>query len=80
MVLPRLRYADRGSIRAMTKEDCRAKALKCYRIAQKTADHDIRRALLELAVQWRELASQIERLQRQSAPALALLGARPTLH
>jgi hypothetical protein len=38
------------------------------------------RALLELAVQWRELAVQIERLQRQSAPAFALPGGRPTLH
>jgi hypothetical protein len=42
---------------AMTKDDCRAKALKCYRIAQKTADRDIRRALLDLAVQWRKLAA-----------------------
>jgi len=64
----------------MSKDDCRAKALKCYRIAQKTADRDIRRALLELAVQWRELAVQIERLQRQSAPAFALPGGCPTLH
>jgi hypothetical protein len=64
----------------MTKDDCRAKALKCYRIAQKTADRDIRRALLELAVQWRKLAVQIERLQWQSAPPPALFGGRPTLH
>ena len=48
----------------MTKEDCRANALKCYRVAQKAADRDVRRTLLALAVQWRELATQIERLQR----------------
>ena len=36
----------------MTKEDCRANALKCYRIAQKAADRDVRGSLLDLAVQW----------------------------
>ncbi len=64
----------------MTKEDCRANALKCYRISQKTRDRDVRRTLLDLAVQWRELAAQIERLQWQNAPAPALPGGRPTLH
>jgi hypothetical protein len=47
---------DLGSARAMTKDDCRANALKCYRIAQKAADRDVRRTLLDLAVQWGELA------------------------
>jgi hypothetical protein len=64
----------------MTKEDCRANALKCYRTAQKAADQDIRRTLLDLAVQWRELAAQIERLQWEHAPEPALTGGRPTLH
>jgi hypothetical protein len=70
----------------MTKEDCRANALKCYRIAQKATDRDVRRSLLDLAVQWRELGAQIERLQWDNAPepalpALpALSGGRPTLH
>ena len=67
----------------MTKEDCRANALKCYRVAQKAADRDVRRTLLALAVQWRELATQIERLQRlqpKNASQATLSGRRPTLH
>jgi len=64
----------------MTKEDCRANALKCYRVAQKAADQDVRRTLLDLAVQWRELAAQIERLQWETAPEPALPGGYPTLH
>jgi hypothetical protein len=64
----------------MTKDDCRANALKCYRIAQKAADRDVRRTLLDLAVQWGKLATQIERLQREIAPAPALSGGRPTRH
>jgi hypothetical protein len=64
----------------MTKDDCRANALKCYRIAQKAADQDVRRTLLDLAVQWGELAVQIERLQLENAPEPASPGGRPTLH
>jgi hypothetical protein len=64
----------------MTKDDCRANALKCYRIAQKAADQDVRRTLLDLAVQWGELAAQIERLQLENAPEPASPGGRPTLH
>jgi len=64
----------------MTKNDCRANALKCYRIAQVAADRDVRRTLLDLAVQWRELADQIERLQWEAAPEPASPGGRPTLH
>lgn len=64
----------------MTKEDCRANALKCYRIAQKAADRDVRRSLFDLAVQWRELAAQIERLQRDNDPERILSDRRPTLH
>ena len=64
----------------MTKEDCRTNALKCYRVAQKAADRDVRRMLLDLAVQWRELAWQIEQLQWGNAPEPILRGARPTLH
>jgi len=75
-----LPYADFGSTRAMTKNDCRANALKCYQIAQVAADRDVRRTLLDLAVQWRELAAQIERLQWQNSPEPALLDGRPTLH
>ena len=66
--------------RAMTKDDCRANALKCYRSAQTAADREVGRTLLDLAVQWRELAARIERLQRQGAPPPALLAGRPTLH
>ncbi len=64
----------------MTKEECRTNALKCYRIAQKAADRDVRRMLLDLAVQWRELAAQIERMQWANVPAPAFPGGRPTLH
>jgi hypothetical protein len=64
----------------MTKEDCRANALKCYRIAQKTADRDVRRTLLDLAGQWRELGAQIERLHWDTAPEPTLSGGRPRLH
>ncbi len=64
----------------MTKEDCRANALKCYRISQKTSDQDVRRTLLDLAVQWRDLAAQIERLQMEEVGAPDLIGGRPTLH
>jgi hypothetical protein len=64
----------------MTKEDCRANALKCYRIAQKAADRDVRRTLLHLTVQWRELAVQIERLQWDGLPEPSPPGGRPTLH
>ena len=54
--------------------------LKCYRVAQKALDQDVRRTLLDLAVQWRELAAQIERLQWENAPEPALPGGQPTLH
>ena len=64
----------------MTKNDCRANALKSYRIAQVAADRNVRRTLLDLAVQWRELADQIERLQWETAPEPASPGGRPTLH
>jgi hypothetical protein len=64
----------------MTKEECRANALNCYRIAQKVSDRDVRRTLLDLAVHWRELAVQIERLQRENIPEPALPAGRPTLH
>lgn len=64
----------------MTKADCRANALKCYRIAQKAADRDVRRTLLDLAAQWRELAIRIERLQSENLPEPDLPSGRPTLH
>lgn len=60
----------------MTKEDCRANALKCYRIAQKVVDRDVRRTLLDLAVQWHELAAQIARLQWNGAAEPSFPGAR----
>ena len=49
-------------------------------MAQKALDQDVRRTLLDLAVQWRELAAQIERLQWENAPEPALPGGQPTLH
>jgi len=47
----------------MTLGECRTKAVECYRAAQKTADHETRRALLDLAVQWRELAGRMDRVK-----------------
>ena len=64
----------------MTKEDCRANALKCYRNAQKAADREVRRTLLDLAVQWRELATQIERLQYENVAEPVFRSGRRTLH
>ena len=64
----------------MTKEGCRANALKCYRIAQSARDRDVRRTLLDLAAQWSELAIRIEQLQWEQAPEAAVRGGRPTLH
>ncbi len=64
----------------MTKADCRANALKCCRTAQNARDWDVRRTLLDLAVQWRDLAAQIERLERENAPLPDLTGGAPTLH
>jgi hypothetical protein len=69
-----------GLSKAMTKEDCRANALKCYRSAQNVADREVRRTLLDLAVQWRELATQIERLQYENVFKPLFRGGRPTLH
>jgi hypothetical protein len=48
----------------MTSHECRAKALECYRIAQKAADPETRHSLLNLAVQWRELAIKMDRLNK----------------
>ncbi len=43
----------------MTSHECRAKALECYRAAQMAAD-----PLLNLSVQWRELAIKMDRLDK----------------
>jgi hypothetical protein len=64
----------------MTKDDCRANALKCYQIAQTAADYEVRRTLLELAVQWRELAAQIDRLHRGENTTPAAIGGPKVLH
>jgi aryl-alcohol dehydrogenase-like predicted oxidoreductase len=57
----RLRAA--GKIRSwgvISSDDCRTRAVECYQAAQNATDYDARRALLGLAVQWLELASQME--------------------
>jgi hypothetical protein len=64
----------------MTKEDCRANALKCYRVAQTAGDREVRRTLLELAVQWRELAAQIDRLHQGEITPPAAIGGPKVLH
>jgi hypothetical protein len=48
----------------MTIHECRAKALECYRAAQKAADPATRHSLLNLAVQWRELAIKMDLLNK----------------
>jgi hypothetical protein len=64
----------------MTKDDCRANALKCYQSAQTACDYEVRRTLLNLAVQWRELAAQIDRLDRGEITMPAALGGPKVLH
>jgi hypothetical protein len=64
----------------MTKEDCRANAIKCYRVAQTASDCEVRRTLLELAVQWRELAAQIDRLDQGKITPPAAIGGPKVLH
>jgi hypothetical protein len=50
----------------MTSHECRAKALECYRAAQKAADFTTRQSLLNLAVQWRELAIKMDQLNKEA--------------
>jgi len=64
----------------MTTEDCRANALKCYRIAQTASDREVRHMLLNLAVEWRELAAQLDRLHQGEAAAPAAVGGSKVLH
>jgi hypothetical protein len=51
----------------MTSSECRAKALECYQVAKKSNDPDVRRAMLALVVQWRELAEKMDRLKSDRA-------------
>ena len=48
-------------------DDFRAKAVECDQAAQEATDYDMRRALLDLAVQWRELAGLMDRVNRKDA-------------
>lgn len=48
----------------MDCEECRVNALTCYRLAQGLRDTNLRRDLLALMVQWRELAELIEETRR----------------
>jgi len=49
----------------MDAEICRENALKCFRLAQMTADTEVRWSLLQLMVQWRQLADQFDQLNRR---------------
>ena len=51
----------------ISSDDFRAKAVECDQAAQEATDYDTRRALLDLAVQWRELAGLIDRVNRKDA-------------
>jgi hypothetical protein len=46
----------------MALEECTAKAVECYRLAEKAVTTDARRALLDLAIRWLELAAKRQRL------------------
>jgi hypothetical protein len=48
--------------RALTPEECRAKAQACYRMSQSVIDPAVRTQFLDLMAQWHELAGRIERL------------------
>jgi hypothetical protein len=52
-----------------SSDDCRARAVECYRAAQKAIKYDVRRALFGLAFQWRELAGLMDRVNRDSEPS-----------
>jgi hypothetical protein len=53
----------------MTSDECRAKAVDCYQAAQKTTDYEARRGLLDLVVQWRELAAIMDQLIGDDPPS-----------
>jgi hypothetical protein len=42
-----------------------AKALQCLHAAQGASDHQAKASFLELAQRWRELAEQVESLDRE---------------
>jgi ribosomal protein S15P/S13E len=46
-------------------ERFRAKSLECLHAAQHATDHQAKASLLELAERWRELADQVEHLDRE---------------
>jgi hypothetical protein len=49
-------------ISSISSGDCRTRAVECYQAAQNATDYDARRVLLGLAIQWLELASQMDRV------------------
>jgi hypothetical protein len=54
-------------IKMISSDNFRAKAVECDQAAQEVTDYDMRRALLDLAVQWRELAGLMDRVNRKDA-------------
>jgi hypothetical protein len=64
----------------MTSSECRARAVECYRLAQKTADPETRHTLLGLAIQWRELATQIDRANSGRLPSPGIGNLRQVTH
>ena len=58
---------------AATPEQCRANALKCYRLSRTAIDAGTRRTLLDLVVAWRELADLIERQHKKCDQAASLI-------
>jgi hypothetical protein len=45
-------------------ELCLEKALECYRAAQRAQEKELKAMYLDLAKQWREMAEQVEMLER----------------
>jgi hypothetical protein len=48
--------------RPLTPDECRANARECYRLAKTIIEPELKRLLLDLMVQWRQLAGRIERI------------------
>jgi len=49
-----------------SSDDCRTKAIECYRAAQKATNYDAGRKLLDLSVEWRELGDLMDRMNKEN--------------
>ncbi len=51
-------------VNGMDAEECRAMARECYQLSQQSPVPEVRQRLLQLAVQWTELAGKTELAER----------------